>query len=80
MKREIKSVCVGEEQMMGETCSSEPKVTWFVIKVSIRTSQWTLRLGVIKTSKLIFDVVLTVHLIIFISVINQLDAQNFVLQ
>jgi len=27
-----------------------------------------------------FDVLLTVHLSIFISVINQLDAQNFVLQ
>jgi len=29
---------------------------------------------------LIFYVLLTVHLSIFISVINQLDAQNFVLQ
>ena len=27
-----------------------------------------------------FDVLLTVHLSIFISVINQIDAQNFVLQ
>ena len=27
-----------------------------------------------------FDVLLTVHLSIFVSVINQLDAQNFVLQ
>ena len=27
-----------------------------------------------------FDVLLTAHLSIFISVINQLDAQNFVLQ
>jgi len=29
---------------------------------------------------LFFDVLLTVHLSIFILVINQLDAQNFVLQ
>ena len=29
---------------------------------------------------LLFDVLLTVRLSIFISVINQLDAQNFVLQ
>ena len=31
------------------------------------------------TNKFFFDVLLTVHLSIFISVINQLDAQNFVL-
>jgi len=31
-------------------------------------------------SNIFFDVLLTVHLSIFILVINQLDAQNFVLQ
>jgi len=34
----------------------------------------------LQPQKLFFDVLLTVHLSIFISVINQLDAQNFVLQ
>jgi len=33
-----------------------------------------------ENSILNFDVLLTVHLSIFILVINQLDAQNFVLQ
>ena len=32
------------------------------------------------TTTIFFDVLLTVHLSILISVINQLDAQNFVLQ
>jgi len=31
-------------------------------------------------SQLFFDILLTVHLSIFISVINQIDEQNFVLQ
>ena len=34
----------------------------------------------VDISGLFFDVLLTVHVSIFISVFNQLDAQNFVLQ
>jgi len=40
----------------------------------------TYRQHTIRTSTYCFDVLLTVHLSIFILVINQLDAQNFVLQ
>jgi len=46
------------------------------------TLTWKTNIDMIipKFSTAFFDVLLTVHLSIFILVINQLDAQNFVLQ
>jgi len=44
---------------------------------NILAMHWTMIVKWIQVFDFFFDVLLTVHLIIFISVINQLDAQNF---
>ena len=68
---------------------SSPNIVWVISSRRMRWAGHVARMGdsrgvyrvlVGKPEEENFDILLTVHLIIFILVINQLDAQNFDLQ